>query len=196
MKAKRRQYALKHHIASTIHSAIGHTVLKLATELGAENNLWERAMVVVLISRVKKASDLIFVGDKKANIDALIEGLQARNQYDDYMENIVRVLTGESGHMEPLSLNLHPFRYKDIALPQDRSGLVYMLVSLRDTSSMYLGQTTNMLRRKRANRPDVGIHVTVGQSSCPLVTDCCERVKTRPPNIDLRLKYLTFWSKH
>jgi predicted GIY-YIG superfamily endonuclease len=167
MKAKRRQYALKHHIASTIHSAIGHTVLKLATELGAENNLWERAMVVVLISRVKKASDLIFVGDKKANIDALIEGLQARNQYDDYMENIVRVLSGESGHMEPLSLNLHPFRYKDIALPQDRSGLVYMLVSLRDTSSMYLGQTTNMLLRLKCHNSGFGAHGSATKEKRP-----------------------------
>jgi DNA polymerase III delta prime subunit len=167
MKAKRKQYALKHHIASTIHSAIGHTVLKLATELGAENNLWERAMVVVLISRVKRASDLIFVGDKKANIDALIEGLQARNQYDDYMENIVRVLSGEAGHMEPLSLNLHPFRYKDITLPQDRSGVVYMLVSLRDTSSMYLGQTTNMLLRLKSHNSGFGAYGSSNREKRP-----------------------------
>jgi predicted GIY-YIG superfamily endonuclease len=167
VKAKRKQYALKHHIASTIHSAIGHTVFKLATELGAENNLWERAMVVVLISRVKRASDLIFVGDKKANIDALIEGLQARNQYDDYMENIVRVLTGESGHMEPLSLNLHPFRYKDISLPQDRSGLVYMLVSLRDTSSMYIGQTTNMLLRLKGHNSGFGAYGSSSKEKRP-----------------------------
>jgi len=154
MKAKRKQYALRHHVASTVHSAIGHTVSKLATELSAENSMWERAMVVVLISRVKKASDLIFVGDQTANVEALIDGLNVRNQYDEYMDHIVAVLTGELSPFQPLLLGLHPFRYKDIPIPMDRSGLVYMLVSQKDGRSIYIGNTKNMV--KRLNQHNAG----------------------------------------
>jgi predicted GIY-YIG superfamily endonuclease len=167
MKAKRRQYALKHHVASTIHSAIGHTVSKLATELGKENSVWERAMVVVLISRVRRARDLIFVGDPEANIEALIEGLESRNQYDEYMDHVVDVLTGVAGAMMPLQLNMHPFRYKDIALPQDRSGVVYMLVSIQDTSSMYIGQSTNVEMRLNQHNSGIGARETADKEKRP-----------------------------
>ena len=93
---------MKHHIASTIHSAMGHTLTKLATQLGKENSLWERGMVVVLISRVHAAEDLIFVGNKKDNIDALIQGLCNQNQYDEYMDHVVSVLTDEAEETPPL----------------------------------------------------------------------------------------------
>lgn len=147
VKAKRKQYAIRHHVAATIHSAIGHTVSALATELSASNSMWERAMVVVLISRVKKASQLVFVGDQEANVDALIGGLSVRNQYDEYMDHVVSVLSGRIPSHSPLLMGLHPFRYKDIPLPQDTSGVVYLLVSQRDACAMYIGMTRNMLRR-------------------------------------------------
>jgi hypothetical protein len=64
-KARRKQYVICHHnIALTIHSAVGHFVSKVATELGPGKDLWEKAMVVVLISQVSEAPDLIFVGNK------------------------------------------------------------------------------------------------------------------------------------
>ena len=156
VKGKRRQYALKLHIASTIHSAIGHTVTKLATQLSEEHSIWERAMVVVLISRVRRACDLIFVGDKTANINALIDGLKHRNQYDEYMDHIVAVLADESGETPPLLLSRHPFRYKDIPLPLDTSGVVYMLVSSVDGGSMYIGCTQNMQRRLNQHNSGFG----------------------------------------
>ena len=62
IKGSRKQYSLRHHVDSTIQSSIGHTVSKIATELGPTCRLWEKAMVVVLISRVSEALDLIFVG--------------------------------------------------------------------------------------------------------------------------------------
>ena len=87
VKAKRRQYTIKAYVASTIHSAIGHTLSKVATSV-TSGSLWERAMVVVLISRVSRACDMIFVGNKSDNIKALVDGLKTRNQYDDYMKSL------------------------------------------------------------------------------------------------------------
>jgi hypothetical protein len=156
IKAKRRQYGLRHHIASTIHSAVGHTVPKLATELGAVNSVWERAMVVVLILRVRKASDLIFVGDAETNVEALMGGLNVRNQYDEYMDHIVSVLTGEVPASQALLLGHHPFRYKDIPIPMDRSGVVYILVSQKDGRSMYIGNSRNMVQRLGQHNAGIG----------------------------------------
>jgi hypothetical protein len=156
MKIRRTQYALKHHIASTVHSSIGHTVTQVATQLTAENCIWERAMVVVLISRVRRAKDLIFVGDKEANIEALIQGLQRQNQYDEFMEHVVEIITGTRTTMEPLFLGLHPFRFKDIPLPQDRSGVVYLLVSIKDTASIYIGQTNDLSNRINSHNSGTG----------------------------------------
>jgi hypothetical protein len=167
MKGKRRQYALKHYIATTVHSAIGHTVFKLATQLTKENSLWERAMVVVLVSRVHTAGDLIFVGDKDANVNALIAGLKCRNQYDEYMEHIVAVLSGEVSVGTPLSLAVHPFRFKDIPLPMDQSGVVYMLVSIKDGASLYIGYTQSMSDRLKRHNSGVGAYASAPKERRP-----------------------------
>ena len=167
VKAKRRQYALRHYIATTIHSAIGHTVSKLATQLTAEHNLWEKAMVIVLISRVRRAVDLIFVGDKESNLNALTEGLKKRNQYDEYMNHVVQVLSSKGSFVEPLVLGLHPFRYKDIPMPQDRSGVVYMLVSQLDSGSLYIGNTKNVIRRMNEHNSGIGARESAPREKRP-----------------------------
>ena len=158
VKATRKQYALVLNIASTIHSAIGHTVSGVATELNC-GSLWERAMVVVLLSRVSMARELIFVGDKKGNIDTIINGLQKKTQYDDYMNHVVDVIhasTSEKIESMPLNLSLHPFRPKDIPLPVDDSGTVYMIASVTTGHSVYIGMTQNMYRRLKQHNSGYG----------------------------------------
>lgn len=158
VKARRRQYSLRHHIASTIHSAIGHSVSAIATELGNGRDMWEKAMVVVLISRVSEAKDLIFVGDKTENIDSIIRALCIRNQYDEYMNHIVNAISGtvSRGHPNTLSLQKHPFRQKDIPIPDDTSGMVYLLVSLKDPFAFYVGMTQDMNRRLKQHNSGYG----------------------------------------
>lgn len=168
VKAKRKQYALKHHIASTIHSAIGHTVLKIATELGLGRDLWEKAMVVVLVSRVSEASDLIFVGDKRANIEAIIRGLSVRSQYDDYMNHVVNVLSRQTSLSSmPLNLSVHPFRQRDVPIPSDTSGVVYLLVSIHHPSSIYIGFTHDMNKRLKQHNSGIGARASSDPSKRP-----------------------------
>ena len=154
IKVRRKQYALVLNVASTIHSAIGHSVSQIATEL-KDNGIWERAMVVVLLSRVSYAKDIIFVGDKASNLRAIKTGLMQRNQYDEYMNHVVMVLesiTNKSTMSMPLYLTRHPFRPKDIPLPIDNTGFVYMLISAVDGGTVYIGETHFLqLRLKQHN---------------------------------------------
>ena len=166
VKAKRRQYTIKAYVASTIHSAIGHTLSKVATSV-TSGSLWERAMVVVLISRVSRACDMIFVGNKSDNIKALVDGLKTRNQYDDYMNHLVEVLVATSNSLpqpEAVHLSFHPFRPKDIPLPQDNSGVVYLIVSSVETRAIYVGYTQDMLKRLKQHNSGYGS----SESSNPL----------------------------
>ena len=158
VKAKRKQYALVLNIASTIHSAIGHTVDGIATDL-TESSLWERAMVVVLLSRVTTVSQIIFVGDKSKNIDIIIDGLRKRNQYDEYMNHVVDVLhraTDDRIESIPFRVSVHPFRPKDIPLPTDTSGVVYMLTSAKNYHTVYVGFTQDMPRRLKQHNAGYG----------------------------------------
>ena len=171
VKAKRKQYGLRHHVASTMHSAIGHTVPKIATELGPDNGMWEKAMVVVLTSRVSKASDLIFVGDKQQNINAIMKGHSVRNQYDDYMNHVVNTLSqNQLGHNRiPAAINQsnHPLRQQDLPIPSDRSGVVYLIVSINEPSSFYIGMTQDMGKRIRQHNSGIGAQESSDSSKRP-----------------------------
>ena len=105
---------------------------------------------------MRKTTDLIFVGNKKDNIASLIKGLCNRNQYNKYMDHVVSVLTDEAGETQPLIRGPHPFRYKDIQMPLDRSGVVYMLVSSFDGGSMYIGCTQNLPRHLNQHNSGIG----------------------------------------
>jgi GIY-YIG catalytic domain len=168
VKVKRRQYGLKHHVASTVHSAIGHMMPGIATELSSESGVWERAMVVVLISHVRRAGDLIFVGSKDANLQALLHGLRIRCQYDDYMNHIVDAMTGTGAVQEPMiRLNYHPCRPRDITLPTDRSGVVYLLVSMKNSKTIYVGMTQNLPARLNQHNSGFGSTSTCSSSLRP-----------------------------
>ena len=43
--------------------------------------------------------------------------------------------------------SMYPYRISDISLPSDSTGFVYMLVSVKDCSRTYVGQTENISKR-------------------------------------------------
>ena len=158
VKAKRKQCGLWHHMASTIHSAIGHTVTKMATQLGVNQDLWEKAMVVALVSRVLKARDLIFVGDKQENTNAILRGLCNETQCDDCMNHIVQILSQKEHTHEssPVNLAINPFRPKDIPIPSDISGVACCLVSVKSPPSVCVGVTQDLSQRLRQHNSGIG----------------------------------------
>jgi hypothetical protein len=123
--AWREQYGLRHLISMTIHSVMGSTVLKLVCQIGRgrEETLWEAAQVIVLLSRTRRASYINYL------LKSLCRGKDSKGPY----------VIDQTLH--------HPFRPKDIQLPQANDYCCYMLVSLSDPSNTYIGQTDNLRRR-------------------------------------------------
>jgi hypothetical protein len=56
--------------------------------------------------------------------------------------------------------NYLPFRPMDVEISYDNSRYVYMLVSLRDNDSIYIGWTTNLYRRFNEHNQGLGSHIT------------------------------------
>ena len=174
LKAKRQQYGIRHRIASTIHATMGNDLMKLVTCVSKQNKdyqLWEKAQGVVLLSRTCHSEDMIFVGRKADTIDALVELIQIRSQYSEYMSTLLHNLCLSGGfrqHDFPrINLTLHPFRPIDVPLPEDNSGFVYVLLSLNNLASTYIGQTRFLVRRLKQHNSSHGSQQTADSSLRP-----------------------------
>ena len=174
LAAKRKQYGLRHRIASTIHSGMGQDLEYVITRVTSERInpdyiLWEREQVVVLMSRTHFAANIIFVGKSKETIDALVEVLRKPSQYSEYMEYLLDKLCATAGGTRKLVINqhAHPLRRIDIDIPQDTSGFVYLLVSLKDRKSTYVGETKNMILRLKQHNSGFGAKSTSNPSLRP-----------------------------
>lgn len=157
--AKRRQYGLRHRIASTIHAAMGQDLEYVVTKVTDKSNdpiynLWDKEQAVVLLSRTNYAKNIIFVGDKKITSKALSELLIKRSQYTEYTNSMLKTLSTKSNNydsIQSLNLNLYPYRAIDFEIPSNSCGFVYLLQSLSPymQHSTYIGETNNLIRRVR-----------------------------------------------
>ena len=146
LKAQRKQYGLKPYVTSTVHASMGDTLQTIATEVSFENaefRLWEKAQVIVLLSRTRKGKDLIFVGEKKGTIRALCLLIQTSSQWIDFML-IAKNTYSNNESLSYLTQKQYPFRIRDISLPLCNTGYVYMLVSTKDHNQNYIGQTMRL----------------------------------------------------
>jgi predicted GIY-YIG superfamily endonuclease len=169
VKAKRRQYGIKHRLATTIHSCIGMTLDKVASKLDDVHPcrvFWERAMGVVLLSRTRELKNLIFVGDKEKTIEALVQCFYKTDQYAEYMENIVNVLCGES-RKPTIDMGFHPYSFKSIPIPENAAGYVYVLVSCRDKTTTYVGRTMDLVKRLHQHNSGHGSKHTLPEERRP-----------------------------
>ena len=74
VQAQCKQYGLKHHFTSTIHTAIGDTLSSMATEVSCTNSnfkMWDKGQMIVILSQTRRAQDTISVGDKNDILNAL-----------------------------------------------------------------------------------------------------------------------------
>lgn len=158
-QGRRKQYCLRHHITSTIHAAMGGTFESMASEISISDpnfGLWDKGMLIVLISRTKLPHRTIFVGSKQETLNTLKRVLLRKTQWTDYIENILDIITVNTvpttGRV--ITPENFPFRVKDMQLPQCNSGIVYMLLSLKCKSFCYIGKTRNP--RSRLNNHNCG----------------------------------------
>ena len=149
IQAKRKQYGLRHRVTNTIHGAQGETLPQMATEINISDpdfNIWDKGQLIVFLTRTKKAEDIVFVGHKEDTLRALTSVLLSRTQWTDYIDHVLSIITinTNTNHevmVRPMNQNDYPFRICDISLPSTRTGFVYFLMSVKDRSFTYIGQT-------------------------------------------------------
>jgi len=155
-QAKREQYGLRPRIAATIHAGMGQDLPSVITKVdGSEKyKLFQREQVVVLLSRTHFAKDIYFVGKPDDTARCLWEALNERSTYDAYLDYLMKQLTNKATTNEYRNaINLpsfHPCRPIDCGMPQDSSGYVYILASVRKNyigKVTYIGETTNLVTR-------------------------------------------------
>jgi len=165
IKAKRDQYCFKQRIASTVHAVMGNDVLQLVTKVSLTDKwyrLWDKEQIVVLLSRTSYARDIIFVGDPDDTINALVKLIKTRTQYAEYISHVLDMLCGErdTDSLIPAIITIrqqfHPFRPADVGIPQELSGYCYILLSLEDGYTTYIGETNDLLTRLRQHNSGWG----------------------------------------
>ena len=152
-RARRYQYGLKMRLSGTIHSCMGQTLSVQVSQVSRTDPaylMWERAQVVVILSRTKRGKDTIFVGDPMESALACLECLLRVSQYHQYIRHLLDNLVETGTHQVAPSYvdtRIHPYRAIDISLPVEGAGVVYMLVSTVDQSTVYVGQTLYLSQR-------------------------------------------------
>ena len=123
----------------TIHKSMGETIGKIVTKndsVERDYNLWEREQLYVLVSRVQRLSDLTFIGTKENTLDA-IKSLIKKNLWDLYTEELVKTACNQSPAVFKVS-KFSPFRPQNLEIPNEAVGFVFILVSIKDVSSLCL----------------------------------------------------------
>lgn len=178
LQAKRKQYALRHRVTATIHAVMGDTLKKVTIQIAGGNyELWDKAQIIVGMSRTKLGKDVIFVGDKQSTINKFIALCQRRNQWTDYMESILNMVTlkvtsntesqKNSQRIPTLTTQYYPFRICDIPLPQCKSGFVYFLMSPRTQSYTYIGEYQCIIHRLAKHNSGHGSLSTIPSNQRP-----------------------------
>ena len=150
----RIQYCVKPRYTSTIHAAMGETLNRVAMQVNLNTRdfkLWDKAQVIVALSRTKLGKNIIFVGDKSATLKGLTDLIKRTSQWTDYMEEILDLVTINVSDDRPryLTQKSYPFRIMDQALPMSKTGYVYFILSTKFFDYTYIGMTKSIRRRLR-----------------------------------------------
>ena len=128
---------------------MGSTLDYLVTSLCDNNDnidygLWEAAQIVVLLSRTRYAKNLMFVGNREATINAILNALSKPHPHLTKINNLIERLCNEN--QTPVIIP-HPtiYRPRDATIPALRC--VYLLVSTKFHDITYIGETDNLSRR-------------------------------------------------
>ena len=162
IRARRRQYGLRHHIGSTIHGIMGQTLQALITRIERGDKtkpyaLWTAAQVIVLLSRTKKGKDTFFWLFKNTEpedvADILYDVLQTTSPFRVHLTKLLRQLCSDGGEdsLYPYTIDhtIGIMRPRDVPLPTDQQGYVYLIVSTRDFSTTYIGSAFDLNDRWR-----------------------------------------------
>lgn len=163
---RRTQLPVRLYICSTIHRIQGETLPLAATQLTdsrPEYRLWQKEQLAVLISRVARCQDIIFVGSRTETRLAVERILACSSKWDTIVDHYLSVLDAarRTSHtaME-VSHDSHPFLPVYQELPAADCGYVFILVSMSSALVFYVGHAVNLKKALRQINTGYGDEVT------------------------------------
>ncbi len=167
--AKREQWPLNYWVASTIHKILCETCGKLATQKSDSDKtyqLWEKNMLLVLLSRTRSMRDLYFVAESgiESTLSAMTSLLIRKNPTGELIDatlSSVNAIAERRGVVETAYVHL------SVEIPRSDIGFVYLLVSCRDASIAYVGETNNIYRRIAEHNSGHGSRFTAQPGLAP-----------------------------
>lgn len=175
-EAHRRQYTLRHLGSSTINKQMGNTIHgPVAIKVTKDSSPWQKAQVVVMLSRTPRASLIYIVGRKEEAIERLWNVITQRNQWSDYVESLLDAwsLEGDGIVVNTSDKNVldmassFPYKVCNITVPNSDTGFVYLLVSTVCSDRTYVGQTKNLAIRLVKHNSGYGSQGTADPSYLP-----------------------------
>jgi hypothetical protein len=151
--AKCVQCALNHCGALTINKVQGYTIHHVAVEISTASAPWESGQVIVNLSRTIQAWDTIIVGQNIDWVKKFIwDILCTPTRWKCLKElNLSLITLSQFGPVPQLLLTdyhrVYPFRFKDMLIPTEMVGYVYMVISKRDANFTYIGESHNISQR-------------------------------------------------
>ena len=171
-----QQYGLELYVGSTCHSTMGRTLAKLATKIAEDDNkkspyhLWHPSQVVVLLSRTKLPSQTYFItANPQKAAKAVYRVLCRSSPLRRYTSNLLDRLCGEPSLDAPIKLDHSKsiYRPRDIQVPNNDTGYVYILVSLKTLDHVYIGSCANLVKRFKQHNSGYGAKQTAEPSLRP-----------------------------
>jgi predicted GIY-YIG superfamily endonuclease len=155
-----------------VHRCQGQSIPLLATEMSLsrkEYKMWQREQFAVLISRVHRCQDLIFVGDKQETGAAIEHILRQSSKWDALVDHYLTELNVavRPNRARRIVLDVHPFLPMYRELPSASCGCAYMLVSMACVSRVYIGETRDLKVCLRRHNTGYGAQETMNTALHP-----------------------------
>lgn len=160
MKARRLQFPLRYYVCSTIHKSLGETCPAIATQISSTESkyaIWERQMLLVLISRVQRLEDIHFVGSPRDTLKAMEHVLRDEHSMAKKQAEAIKKLDWLSSEVRIVppvrAFNLH---LKECGVPSLDCGFVYIAVSTENLRILKTGHCKNLKKEMdRLNDPSI-----------------------------------------
>ena len=179
-KAKRsNQYGLQLYVGSTWHSTMGRTLAKLATQVASKReyggiySIWDPAQVVIMLSRTSLPEDTTFVSKDPVETAIFIYSvLKKVSPFRDYLSYLLtslceNVQAGIPPQISSVDQSYSVYRPRDVTIPSDSTGFVYLLVSTVDLKFLYIGSCYNLIARYSSHNSGFGSLQTAPSSLRP-----------------------------
>ena len=175
--AKRtRQYGLQLYVGSTWHSTMGKTLAQVTTQVSFSSSktdpysIWDPTQVVVMLSRTRLPRDTTFITtNPHKTAKRLFSILKKTSPLRNYLAYLVDSLCGADEPGVPrnsIDQSRSIFVPRDVLLPPDNTGFVYLLVSLRG-NVIYIGSCFNLILRLQRHNSGFGATQTAPESLRP-----------------------------